>query len=82
MNDKDEQQDRRTFLAEVYGDSPEEMELAALDEAVAFFGTARRFAIVPDYSVARPVSLATRERAEELGGKTYRALIRVRVVTS
>lgn len=79
MINGDEQRDQRAFVAEVYGDNPEEMELAALDEAVEFFGAERRFAIVPDYAVARPASPGTLKRAEELGGKKYRALIRVRI---
>ncbi|WP_329521126.1 hypothetical protein [Spirillospora sp. NBC_01491] len=73
-----QQQDERTFLAETYGDSPEELELQALDEARAFFGQAVRLAIVPNYAVARPSSPPSVERAAMLG-KTYRALVRVRV---
>lgn len=33
MDHEQEQQDQRTFLAETYGDTPMELELAALDEA-------------------------------------------------
>lgn len=79
MEHEQEQQDQRTFLAEAYGDTPEELELAALDEARAFFGDRVRLAIVPDYATARPQSPKTATRATELG-KTYRALVRVRVV--
>lgn len=79
MEHEQEQQDQRTFLAETYGDTPTEMELAALDEARAFFGDDVRLAIVPNYAVARPQSSPMVERAAELG-KKYRALVRVRVV--
>lgn len=77
--ENDQDQDKRTFLAETYGDTPTEMELAALDEARAFFGDEVDLRIVPNYAVARPQSPPTMERAAELG-KKYRALVRVRVV--
>lgn len=79
MDHEQEQQDQRTFLAETYGNTPMELELAALDEARAFFGDDVRLAIVPNYAVARPQSAPTMERAAELG-KKYRALVRVRIV--
>ena len=79
METEREQSDERTFLAETYGDTPEELELAALDEARAFFGHEVRLAIVANYAVARPQSPATAARALEMG-KTYRALVRVRIV--
>jgi dihydroxyacetone kinase len=78
-HEHEQEQDQRTFLAETYGDTPTELELAALDEARAFFGEDVRLAIVPNYAVARPQSSPTAERAAELG-KTYRALVRVRIV--
>lgn len=79
MDQEQEQQDQRTFLAEAYGDTPEELELAALDEARTFFGNEVRLAIQPDYAVARPQSTGTAAKAAERG-KKYRALVRVRIV--
>ena len=79
METEREQSDERTLLAETYGDTPEELEFAALDEARAFFGHEVRLAVVPNYAVARPQSAATAAKAAELG-KTYRALVRVRIV--
>lgn len=79
MDTEREQQDERSLLAEAYGDTPEELELAALDEARAFFGDDVRLAVVPNYAVARPQSPATAAKALA-AGKIYRALVRVRIV--
>jgi|HubBroStandDraft_2_1064218.scaffolds.fasta_scaffold13008_6 hypothetical protein len=63
----------RCFRVYVTGDSAAELELAALDKAREFFGTAPQLAVVPDY-------LATSARTG--ADKRYGAGVTIRVVES
>jgi hypothetical protein len=57
----------------VFGDTADEVELAALDEARAFFGDGRQLEIVPDYKVSGTIPLDGTD-------KKYRAAVNVRTV--
>lgn len=63
----------------VFGNSPEELEFAALDEARKFFGEDLQLDVVRSYQVVRPVLSQHQEAAAKLK-KTYMAFIDVRVV--
>lgn len=57
----------------VFGDTADEIELAALDEARAFFGGSRQLEIVPDYKVSGTIP-------QDGTDKNYRAAVNVRTV--
>ena len=63
----------RTLNVTVFGDTADEIELAALDKARAFFGDGRQLEIVPDYKVSGTVS-------SDGTDKKYRAVVNVRTV--
>jgi len=63
----------RILNVTVFGDTADEIELAALDEARAFFGGSRQLEIVPDYKVSGTI---IHDRTD----KKYRAGVNVRAV--
>jgi hypothetical protein len=63
----------RIFHATAYGDTADEMEMYALDKARAFFGSAFRLEIVPDYQVCRA-------NPRDGTGKSYVAGMRIRTI--
>lgn len=60
---------QRTVNVCAYGDTADEIELAALDKARDFFGTDVQLEIVRDYAVIEVQS----HRREVAGGKKYEA---------
>jgi hypothetical protein len=66
----------RIFRTSVVGDTADEIELAALDEARVFFGDGRQLEVVHDYQ-AIPVELIPRHAQS---GKKYTAEVCVRTV--
>lgn len=65
----------RTFTAKAYGDTPEELEFTALEQAQEFFWEGEPLQIINDYNAIGASS------ANELAkGKKYFALVRVRAV--
>lgn len=68
----------RILWVVAYGDTADEIEMAALDAAREFFGPDRRLAVIPDYQVSSigPHSPA-RDRAS---GKRYVTSAKVRTV--
>ena len=68
----------RSINVQAFGDSADELELAALDEARTVFGKDMRLEIVRDYLI-NPVSSATK-LFEKAGGKRYVSTIGVRVL--
>lgn len=78
MSDETRQEDRlhgRSIEVLAFGNTADELELAALDEARKFFGQDRRLKVVPSYKVFRPIVAQLIERAS---GKEYYATICVR----
>jgi hypothetical protein len=72
------QEDRlhgRSIEVLAFGDTANELELAALDEARKFFGKDRQLEVVPSYKAFRPIVAQLVERAD---GKAYYATICVR----
>ena len=68
----------RIFHASVVGDTAEEIELAALDEARGFFGADARLEVAHDYQVSS-ISAGDQRAAT---GKKYTAGVRIRTVES
>jgi hypothetical protein len=66
----------RTINIKVYGDTADELELAALGKAREFFGADRQLTVIPDYLASR----VTPMDAEQADGKQYIAEVRVRTV--
>ena len=66
----------RVMHVYVWGDTAEEIELAALDKAREFFGPDRQLAVIPDYQVS---SIGPHGPFRE-SGKRYTAGVRVRTV--
>jgi hypothetical protein len=66
----------RTIAVVAFGDTADEIEMAALDEARAFFGD-RRLEVIRDYAVQDAISSIDVDRES---GKKYRAQVCVRVV--
>lgn len=79
MNDRDQEQRTlpggRILHVTAYGDTADELELYALDEAREFFGTDVRLEVIDDYQVVG----ATHDPAAS--GKRYCAGVRVRALT-
>jgi hypothetical protein len=67
----------RELSVRVYGDTADEIELAALDEVRPFFGDTVRLEVVRDYKAFTVVDSAFRDQA---GGKKYYARVPVRTV--
>jgi hypothetical protein len=63
----------RILNVTVFGDTADEIELAALDEARTFFGDSRQLEIVPDYKVSGTIP-------HDGTDKKYRAGVNVRTV--
>ena len=63
----------RTLNVIVFGDTADEVELAALDEARTFFGDARQLEIVPDYKISDTIP-------QDGTDKKYRGAVNVRTV--
>ena len=76
--DRETQPERRSLSAYVYGDTPDELEMAALDEARSFFGEGPRLEVVHSYEAVqvRPFHRVPAQFA----GKKYQAAVLVRVV--
>jgi hypothetical protein len=62
----------------VFGNTADELELAALDEARPFFGAQVRLAIVPDYRAM--TVLVGGSLAAKAAGRKYQATVIVRTV--
>jgi hypothetical protein len=71
--DTSQQASGRSFTAFVYGDTANEMELAALDQARAFFGETVQLTIVKDYGVG------SAQGHPGADGKRYCGAVRVEV---
>ena len=69
--DTDQQtgQPARIVETTVFGDSADEIELAALDKARAFFGSDRQLEVIRDYKARDTISYG----ADAESGKKYRA---------
>jgi hypothetical protein len=74
-NDQRVQPAGRTISVVVYGNTADEVELAALDEARGFFGADRRLEVVRDYRVVGTLAV-------DGTSKKYRAAASVRTVES
>ena len=78
--DTDRRQESPGRILHVYvcGDTADEIELAALDEARAFFGPDRRLAVIPAYRIGATASSTLPEVRGS--GKRYVAGIDVRTI--
>ena len=70
----------RILYVEVFGDTADEIELAALDRAREFFGPGPQLAVIPAYRVLGIDRTGSPEAQES--GKLYRAGVDVRTVES
>jgi hypothetical protein len=70
--------DQRSFRAKVFGNTPEELEMAALDAAREFFGPEPHLEVAQTYQAFKPLSRDSQNTAAMLG-KTYMADVVVRL---
>ena len=70
--------DQRAIEVKAFGNTPEELELDALDEAREFFGSDPLLEVQKDYTAKKPLGFENQNTAA-LRGTTYMAFVRVRI---
>jgi len=79
MNEQEQraQHSGRTYCARAYGDTPDELELSALDKAREIFGKGARLELVHTYTIREVILLPSADK--RYAGKKLQAEIRVLV---
>jgi hypothetical protein len=77
--DRQTGQPARVIEVIAFGDTADEIELVALDQARAFFGGDRQLEVIRDYKANGIIASI---KAEAESGKKYRAEVRVRAIGS
>lgn len=76
-HDRHAQHSGRQYCARAYGDTPDELELCALDKAREVFGESVRLEVLRDYTIREVLLIPSADK--RFAGKKFHAEIRILV---